>query len=327
MATPDTRAFFPVRVRRKMRLAELIAGFELVALDGADLPPFTAGAHIDVELPNGRVRQYSLCNDPAQPALFYEIGVLWDTLGRGGSRSAHQQVSEGDVLRIRAPRNQFSLVPARRTVLCAGGIGVTPLLSMAWDLHRQGAVFSLHYRARTRARMAYLDRLAAAPFSQQVYCHIDDEQPVPWDIVQVLGAPAPDAHVYVCGPQGFMDHVTASALALGWQDTHIHVEYFAAPTSEAANTDAPQAFELCLPSRDLVVTVPPDRSVAQTLLAHGVPVPLSCEQGICGTCQMRVISGVPEHRDLFLSDAQKAANDCFLPCCSRARTSRLVVDF
>lgn len=324
MTAHPASAFFPVRVHRKTRLTEHIAGFELVPADDAPLPPFAAGAHIDVALPNGLVRQYSLCNPPGQVGA-YEIGVLLAPAGRGGSASAHQDIAEGDIVRIGVPRNHFPLVPAARSLLFAGGIGITPLLSMAWALHRGGADFALHYCMRRRAGAAYLERLADAPFAPRVHCHPDDEPAHRLDAATLLAAPTPGTHLYVCGPQGFMDHVIATARAHGWPDDHLHFEYFAAPAPQA---DAPAgSFEVCVPSRGVVAHVPPDRSVAQTLLAHGVPVALSCEQGICGSCLMRVLEGQPEHRDLFLSDAEKAANDRILPCCSRARGGRLVIDF
>lgn len=324
MAVHPASAFFPVRVRRKTRLAEHIAGFELIPANDTPLPPFTAGAHIDVALPNGLIRQYSLCNPPGQAGA-YEIGVLLAPAGRGGSSSAHRDIAEGDVIRIGAPRNHFPLVPAARSLLFAGGIGITPLLSMAWALHRDGADFALHYCVRQQAGAAYLDRLAAAPFASQVRLHVDGEPARRLDVAALLASPPPDTRLYVCGPQGFMNHVIATAREHGWPDDRIHFEYFAAPAREP---DAPAgSFEVCVPSRGVTARVPADRSVAHTLLAHGVPVALSCEQGICGSCLMRVLDGEPEHRDVFLSDAEKAANDRFLPCCSRARGARLVVDF
>lgn len=322
MSSLEGRTMLAVRVQRKTRLAEDIAGLELVQPEGAPLPGFTPGAHIDAALPNGLVRQYSLYNDAAQSAV-YKIGVLRDPASRGGSASVHDDVNEGDEIRISLPRNHFPLHPAKRTLLLAGGIGVTPLFCMAQALAQEGAAFTLHYGARTASRMAFIDELRGAGFADQVWFHFDDGAPAQkLDAAALLATPEADTHLYVCGPKGFMDHVIGTARAQGWDEANIHFEYFgAAPSTAAAG-----GFELLLARSGRLISVAPEQSAAQALLAHGVKLPLSCEQGICGTCAVKVLEGVPDHRDLYLSAATKAANTSFTPCCSRAKSARLVID-
>ncbi|HKX95779.1 MAG TPA: PDR/VanB family oxidoreductase [Methylibium sp.] len=312
-----------VTVARREAAAEGVAAFELRHADGAPLPPFDAGAHIDVELPNGLVRQYSLCNRPGETAR-YCIGVLREDAGRGGSRCVHEALHEGTGLRISAPKNHFRLVAARYAILLAGGIGVTPLLAMAEALTAADASFEMHYCSRSRARTAFVERIAAAPYAARVAFHHDDGADAQkFDARAVLAAPAADTHLYVCGPKGYMDHVIATAKALGWAADHIHFEYFAgAPVDHSAD----DAFEIELAASGRVVPVPAGQTVIAALAAAGVEVPVSCEQGVCGTCILKVVGGTPDHRDMYFSDAEHAANDQFTPCCSRSKTPRLVVE-
>ena len=313
-----------VTVAERESVAEGVASFELRRADGGPLPAFGAGAHIDVELPNGMVRQYSLCNDPGERGR-YLIGVLLEAAGRGGSRSAHAQLLRGSRLRISAPRNHFALVPARHSLLIAGGIGVTPILSMAEQLARADASFELHYCSRSPARTAFVPRLRAAPYAAQVHFHFDDGDAAQrFDARAVLAQAADTTHLSVCGPKGFMDHVILTARALGWSEGHIHYEYFA---GAAVDTTTDRAFEVQMAGSGEVVPVAAGQSVVQALAAHGIDVPVSCEQGVCGTCVMRVVRGEPEHRDMYFSAAEHAANDCFTPCCSRSKSARLVIDF
>lgn len=313
----------PVVVTRHARVADDIVHIVLESPAGTPLPAFAAGAHIDVELPNGLVRQYSLLGDPAQ-ARQYELGVLREATGRGGSRSAHDDLHAGMHIRIGAPRNLFALLPARRSLLFAGGIGITPMLAMAQQLAHGQSDFTLHYCARSPARAAFLDRLRDAPWADRVRLHFDDgDARQKFDAAAVLAACSADTHLYVCGPTGFMDHVIGSARAAGWADANIHAESFAA-TDGARIGD--QAFTVELARSGRVVPVAVGQTVAAALAAHGVEVPLSCEQGICGTCATRVLAGEPDHRDMYFSDAERAANDCFTPCCSRSKSDVLVLD-
>ncbi|QID17651.1 oxidoreductase [Nitrogeniibacter mangrovi] len=311
-----------VIVHRRQTLADGIAGIELRALDGAPLPAFTAGAHIDVHLPNGLVRQYSLCNDPGE-SDHYALGILLDPDGRGGSRCVHESLLEGSTLRIGPPRNLFALVPARHSILLAGGIGITPMLAMAAQLTRDDRSFELHYCARTPARMAFRDRLEAAAYASRVRCYFDDAPgPERFAAAAVLSDPDPELHAYVCGPQGFMDYVIGALRARGWREECIHFESFSAPALDAASAGE---FEVQIGHGGPVIPIPADRSVAQALAEAGVEIPLSCEQGICGTCALRVLEGTPDHRDMYFTDAEKAANERFTPCCSRSLSPRLVV--
>lgn len=313
-----------VRVARKAVEAQDICSFELVRADGAPLPPFSAGSHVDVALPGGLTRQYSLCNDPGESHR-YLIAVLRDAASRGGSAAMHAQVHEGDVLQISAPRNHFALAhEARRHLLLAGGIGITPLLCMAERLHAIGADFRLHYASRSPARTAFVQRIAGAGFAARVQHHYDDGDAAQrLDIAALLAAPTEGTHLYVCGPQGFMDAVLATARARGWPEAQLHYEFFgAAPAAKADDG----GFEVQLASSGRIIAVAPDQTVTRALEAAGVLVPVSCEQGVCGTCLTRVIEGVPEHRDQYLTPEEQAANDQFTPCCSRAKTPRLVLD-
>ncbi|MCS0630171.1 PDR/VanB family oxidoreductase [Telluria mixta] len=314
---------FEVRVARKTREAEGICSYELVRADGAPLPSFAAGAHVDVHLPNGLVRQYSLCNAPGETHR-YVIAVLRDAASRGGSQAMHDDVDAGTVLTIGAPKNHFPLVDAARSLLLAGGIGVTPILAMSETLADNGAAFEMHYCARAPERAAFVERLGASRFAGQVHLHYDsgaEDQRL--DLAALLAAPAPDTHLYVCGPQGFIDHVLDSARAHGWPAPQLHAEYFGAA---AVDTGDDRPFDVQLASSGKVVTIPAGRTVLKVLAEQGVDIPYSCEEGVCGTCLTRVLAGEPDHRDLYLTDEERAANDQFAPCCSRARSPLLVLD-
>lgn len=313
-----------VRVARKAREAQDICTFKLVAADGQALPSFDAGSHIDVHLPNGLTRQYSLCNDPAQ-ADHYLIGVLRECASRGGSAALHDGVQEGDLLEISRPRNHFPLATqAQRSLLLAGGIGVTPILCMAEHLAATGQAFAMHYCTRSPERMAFRARIEGAPFAGRVWLHFDDgpsEQRL--DLEALLANPQAGTHVYVCGPKGFMDWVLARAQAHDWPVDQVHHEYFAAPVT-SHDSDAP--FELQLARSGRVIAVPSGVTALRALADAGVELATSCEQGVCGTCMTGVLHGVPDHRDLVLSAQEREANDRFLPCCSRAKSRRLVLD-
>ena len=312
-----------VRVERKQQEAEDICSYELVSPDGAPLPAFTAGAHIDVHLDSGLVRQYSLCNPPWERQR-YLIGVLRDPSSRGGSRAMHDEVHTGAMLRISAPRNHFALAEAPASLLLAGGIGVTPILAMAETLAARRAGFDMHYCARSPERAAFRARIAAAPFAQQVHFHYDSgDAAQKLDLAALLARLDRGTHIYLCGPAGFIDHVTAVARAHDWPQDQVHLEYFGAAAPAA---DGDQPFDVKLASSGKVYTVPAGSSVLKVLSEAGVFIPASCEQGVCGTCLTRVLDGVPEHRDLYLDEAEQAANDQFTPCCSRSKTATLLLD-
>lgn len=319
-----TESTLSVRVARRRDEADGIASFEFVSADGRALPAFEAGAHIDVHVPGGLVRQYSLCNAPSARGV-YQIAVLRDPASRGGSTAMHDAVHEGALIDIGVPRNHFPIVGGDAShLLLAGGIGVTPLLCMAEQLASAGAPFSFHYCARSRSRAAFVERIAGAPWAAHAHFHFDDDERSRLDLKTLLANAPAGQHLYVCGPQGFIDAVLGEARAAGWPEARLHREYFGAAPVAGDNDD--DSFEVELASTGKVVPVPCGVSVTQALLAVGVDVPVSCEQGICGTCITRVIDGEPDHRDLYLSPQEQARNDQFLPCCSRAKSRRLVLD-
>jgi len=313
-----------VRVTHKAVEAEDICTFELSSTGDGPLPAFSAGSHVDVQVPGGLTRQYSLCNDPAESHR-YLIGVLRDAASRGGSVAMHEQVQEGSVLQISPPKNHFALAhEAPRHLLLAGGIGITPILCMAERLARLGAAFEMHYATRSRARTAFVDRIGASSFASRVAFHFDDgAAPQKLDIAAVLAAQPEGTHLYVCGPKGFMDAVLGAARGSGWPEGRIHFEFFGAEVQVQAGDGS---FEVQLASSGRVISVAPEQTVLAALAAAGVVVPSSCEQGVCGTCLTRLISGTPDHRDQYLLPEEQAAGDQFLPCCSRAKSPRLVLD-
>lgn len=311
-----------VKLARKFAVATDICAFELVRSDGAALPSFSAGSHIDVLLRDGLVRQYSLCNDPSESHR-YLIAVLRDAKSRGGSIAMHE-LEQGCLLEVSEPKNHFPLNDqARHSVLLAGGIGVTPILSMAEALDRAGASFEMHYCTRSASRMAFRDRLAQSRFSERVHLYFDDVEDGPRLRFDALLAQArSDTHLYVCGPSGFIGAALEAAKTAGWDDANVHREFFAAaPVQEAGG-----AFDVKLASSGRVIRVASGVTVVEALAQAGVEVPTSCEQGVCGTCLTGVLSGEPDHRDVYLLDEEKAANDRFLPCCSRSKSPMLVLD-
>lgn len=214
-----------VRVAAKSLVAEGVAAFDLAPIGADSLPAFEAGAHVDVHLPGGSVRQYSLYELPAHPRR-YRIGVLRDPQSRGGSACLVEAVNEGDVLTVSAPRNHFPLVSdAQHSILFAGGIGITPILCMAQQLAREARAFELHYCGRSLSRMAFVEQLRDAGYADRVHVHVDDGPPAQkLDPRAAIGGPAAGRHLYVCGPNGFMEHVLDTARTLGWDAAHLHRE-------------------------------------------------------------------------------------------------------
>jgi vanillate O-demethylase ferredoxin subunit len=329
LATPDAsageprviRSWLNVLVAAKKQEATDIFSFDLVDLERRELPPFSAGSHIDVQVAPTLVRQYSLCNSPHERAR-YQIAVLRDPASRGGSSGMVEDVQQGQQIRISEPRNHFSLdATAERHLLLAGGIGVTPLLCMAERLANIDAPFFFHYLARSRSRTAFYERIAASSFAEKVGFHFDDEPESRLDLDEVLREER-GTHLYVCGPTGFMDWVLSSARSRGWPEARLHREYFTASPQVGANS----SFRVRLASSGREFDVPAERSIVAVLANAGIEIPVSCEQGVCGTCLTRVLDGIPDHRDLFLTEEERRVNDQCLPCCSRSLSPILVID-
>ncbi len=304
--------------------ATSVIGLELVPLPPLnELPAFDAGAHIDLLLPGGLTRQYSLLNDPAERQR-YQIAVNKDAHSRGGSRCVHERVRVGDVLTISAPRNHFPLdESAVLQVFIAGGIGITPIMSMIARCRTLGLPWRLYYAARTREYAAFVDTLEAWAKGPEAQVQFNFDQAPGGkmlDLAAVLASVPADAHVYCCGPLPLL--AAFEAATAHRPAGQVHREYFAA--SEAAATAGGFSVELARSGRS--VQVQAGESILDCLMAIGVEPPHSCREGICGTCEVRVLEGVPDHRDMVLSAAEKARNDRLMICCSGAKSPRLVLD-
>ncbi|MDB5715002.1 MAG: ferredoxin [Sphingomonadales bacterium] len=320
--SPANESWIHAKVVARTQQADDIVSIELANIDGRPLPAFEAGSHIDVEVADGIVRQYSLSTDPAAPGA-YRIGVLREAASRGGSAAVHDRLEIGAPLRISRPRNFFPLNEAApESILMAGGIGVTPIMAMAYRLHSIGAPFALHYANRTKTRAAFLDELRNSAFGDHVAAYFDDG-PVSsrLNVETILTAADPGAHLYCCGPKGFIDHVVNAAQALGWPANQIHVEHFAATP---VLTGAP--FDVIAARSGRTFHIPCEKTILEVLNEAGIDIPSSCHSGVCATCMTSVIDGVPDHRDMVLSDEEKAANRQIAVCCSRSKTRQLVLD-
>lgn len=303
--------------------AQGICSYELASVDNSPLPAFSAGAHIDVHLPGGLIRQYSLCNHPNERHR-YQIGVLKDPASRGGSQSLHELINAGERLHISEPRNLFPLAQdAQRSLLFAGGIGITPILCMAEHLAHSNADFELHYCVRSSERAAFVERLRQSPFADKVFLHFDEQPETAMNTAQVLAHPHAGLHLYVCGPGGFMQHVLDTARSQHWAEEQLHREYFTGVTQD---TSSDGSFCVKVASTGQLIDIPADKTVVQVLESHGIDIPMSCEQGVCGTCLTNVLEGVPDHRDMFLTEQEQACNNQFTPCCSRSKSPVLVLD-
>ncbi len=312
-----------VRINKKQMEAQDIASFELVSADGKPLPSFTPGAHIDVHVA-GLVRQYSLCNAPADGAR-YLIAVKREAESRGGSRAMHENLNEGDLITVGEPRNNFQLdLSARHSVLMAGGIGVTPMLSMALHLLATGASFELHYFTRSIAHTAFHALLSGPDFKGKVDFHYALEpERLRTSLHKLLWQRPEGGQLYLCGPRPFMDLVEASA-APGWPPDAVHLEYFSADPESLSGSQ--ESFQVRLARSGGTYDIPAGKTIVQALAEQGVNVATACEQGVCGTCLTGVLEGIPDHRDAFLDDAERSAGDKMLLCVSRAKTPLLVLD-
>lgn len=305
-----------LRVERIIEETPLIRSFELKASDGVPLPVFSPGAHIDIFLPGGPVRQYSLCGDPSERSR-YRIAVLRCADSRGGSLAMHA-LRRGDMIGAGVPRNHFPLEPgAGHSILIAGGIGITPILCMARHLAAHGASFELHYCCRAEHHAAFRTELSGPDFAGRVHWHWGPNR---LELGALLAGSAGGSHVYVCGPERLMDAVSAAASCLGWPAARVHREYFKANGADTSN-DRP--FDLKIASSGRVIRVDTGVTALAALTAAGIAIPASCGQGVCGTCVTGVLEGEPEARDHCLPPS---CIDRFTPCCSRARSALLVLE-
>jgi ferredoxin-NADP reductase/nitrite reductase/ring-hydroxylating ferredoxin subunit len=309
-----------VVVKRKWTSADGVIGFELAGRDG-HLPTFQPGAHIDVHLPNGMTRQYSITNGPGE-LMSYIIGVKQESAGKGGSKVLVETVREGDLLSISEPRNNFPLRrDATRTVLIAGGIGITPLLSMARFLDKSSLPYELHYFTRAGETVAFRSELEA--LHGKVIFHIGlPRSEIGSTIASALGQWSLAQHVYVCGPGSMLETVRATAASQGWPDEAIHFEYF----KNDKPIDNSSSFDVELARSAMTLHVPAGRTILEVMREAGLTVPSSCEQGACGTCLTTVIEGEVDHQDVYLNDSEKRSNTCMMTCVSRAKSARLVLD-
>ena len=307
----------PVRVAAKDTIGQLIVELTLAPLDGDRLPDWEPGAHIDLHLPNGLVRQYSLCgktNDRSR----WRVAILHEIEGRGGSSYVHSTLSVGDVLNASGPRNNFRLEPAREYLFIGGGIGITPILPMIDEVEGSGRPWRLVYGGRTRPSMAYLEEVAA--LGDRVTIWPQDEQGL-IDLDSLLGSPVPDRAIYCCGPEPLLNAVEERCAA--WPAGALHIERFKAST---VSTGPDSAFEVELAQSGKVLTVPPHSSILNELRRAEVDVSWSCEDGTCGSCETTVIAGVPDHRDSVLTPSEREAGDAMMVCVSRAKSERLVLE-
>ena len=315
-----------VRVERVEHLAQGVKALRLVPAHVGALPTFSAGAHVDVLLPNGLSRSYSITSADDQCA-HYEIAVAHDAASRGGSAFVHEHVAAGDELWISAPKNHFPLHegPAP-TVLIAGGIGITPIRAMVRRLQREGRPWTLHYACRSRERATFLGELQADAQASGAQMQVwwDDEQGnQALDVRALVAQAAPHVHLYCCGPAPMLAAFTAACT--GRPADHVHLEHFK-PVAAAASAQALPTFKVELARTGRVVQVPEGSTILDALMMNGIDVPYSCCEGLCGTCETRVIAGVPDHRDNLLTERARQANDAIILCVSGSKSPSLVLD-
>jgi ferredoxin-NADP reductase len=312
-------------VHRMTWEADDVLALDLVHPDGSPLPPWEPGAHLDVHT-GGHIRQYSLCGDPEDTGR-YRIAVLHTTTSRGGSAHIHTTLRPGATVRVTAPRNHFALEPAGRYLFLAGGIGITPLLAMARHAHRTGTPWRMVYGGRRRTSLAFTTELAdLTTTTDRCDLHPQDTHGHP-DLDAALADLTDDTLVYCCGPEPLLAAVEERCAALGRTD-RLRTERFAAPAPTAPDdgADTGQAFDVECARTGRTVRVDDTTTILDAVEAAGIAVESSCRDGICGTCETRVLDGTPDHRDFLLSDSERAANASLMICVSRCAGDRLVLD-
>ncbi len=314
------KATIRVQVARKWSAAEGIAGFELKPIEG-QLPTFQAGAHIDVHMPNGAIRQYSITNGPGESES-YVIGVKRERESLGGSACMHENVREGDVLAISEPRNNFPLRrDAVRTVFIAGGIGITPLLAMAQALEHSALPYEMHYFAQGQTHCAFPERLELLGSNLKRHLALDAVA-TGARLRECIPTYADHMYLYLCGPGPMLKAAREIAAEKGWPDEAARFEYF----KNTNEIDDSSSFEIALARSALTLQVPAGRTILDVVRENGIDMPSSCEQGACGTCMATVIEGEPDHQDVYLNEAEKRAGVKIMTCVSRAKSPRLVLD-
>ncbi len=300
--------------------AQGIVSVELRSPTGDELPPFEAGSHIDLHLPNGLVRSYSLFNSP-QERHRYVVGVLNDRNSRGGSRFVHEQLRVGSTIKIAPPRNNFELdESAPKSVLLAGGIGVTPIFCMYNRLRDIGKPVELIYCARSRKEAAFVEELVAS--GGKVTLRFDDEAGGPPNLRELLASHPADTHFYCCGPTPMLDAFEAACKELGYPN--VHIERFAAAGEVTASQEGSYQVELAKSGK--VIDVPAGMSLLDALLEAGIDADYSCREGVCGACETAVLDGIPDHRDSVLTERERESNKTMMVCVSGCKGSKLVLD-
>ena len=308
----------PVRVVEKTVAAHGVVALRFAAVSGENLPPWEPGSHVDVVIEGVAERQYSLCGDLADRST-YRLGVLRDGGGRGSSRHLHDVLEVGDELVLRGPRNNFHFAKAPRYRFVAGGIGITPILTMVAAAEAAGADWSLLYGGRRRDSMAFLDELAA--YGEKAMVWPQDENGL-LDLATYLADVELGSLVYCCGPEPLLQAVESQAS--GWPAKTLRLERFS--PKAMAEPQRADSFEVVLAKSVKTLTVPPDKSILEVVREARVPVLSSCTEGTCGTCEQAVLEGIPDHRDSILDDDERAENDCMMICVSRSLTPQLVLD-
>lgn len=298
-----------------------IAVMEFESATSTTLPKVEAGAHIDVHLPNGMVRQYSLCQNPNDEGKF-RLGILRDPESRGGSISAFDEIKDGMQIQVSEPKNLFPLLKAKHSVLIGGGIGITPLITMAYQLAHEGESFELHYCGASPEKCAFVDEIKNGELAKHTTFHFKSEGASHRAFFEsAIKDIDLESHIYTCGPVGFMDWVINLATTHDFPEQQIHKEYFQVETDTSGDS-----FEVVAERSGKIIMVEAGETILQALAKEGIDIEMSCEQGVCGTCMCDVIEGEPDHRDVYFTDEEKASNEQILVCCSRSKTPRLVLD-
>ena len=319
MSNSPTLSTIEVRIKAVSYEAECINAYDLRLPDGGALPPFKAGAHIDLKLSNGAVRSYSLVN-PEHERHRYVVAVALDEASTGGSRHIHGRLLAGNRLVITPPVNDFALIEdAPHSVLIAGGIGITPIWCMVQRLAAINLNWQLHYAARTRAAAAFLEEIAALRGNVQFHFDAEADGKV-LDVAAIVNTAPTNAHLYCCGPVPMLEAFEAASR--GWARKNVHVEYFKARDAPARSG----GYTVVLAKSNKQVLVPAGKTILDAMIAAGLDPARSCTEGVCGACEVRVLEGIPDHRDLVLTESERAANQTMMICCSGSKSETLVLD-